>query len=159
MSNSLNWVIPSIIGLVGSSIFSVTLCCNENEYILSDNYRETIYLLYIYLFVGIFAAIFLISIYLLNYKNKEFLKVSNMFNKKIAMGAALLLIIYQSALLISINLGGPVSMVVVNLNLALITGLLYLFYKKPVNNIMITGILFMIISGAIVVYGKNKFNK
>ena len=74
------------------------------------------------------------------------------------MGAALLLIIYQSALLISINLGGPVSMVVVNLNLALITGLLYLFYKKPVNNIMIAGILLMIISSSIVVYGKNKLN-
>ena len=79
-----------------------------------------------------------------------------MFNKKIAIFSAMLLILYQSALLISINMGGPVSMAIVGLNLGLISIILYFLYNKPLNKIMIYGIILMIISSSIVVYGKTK---
>ena len=156
MVSILKWLIPAIFGLIGSSIFSVLLCCNESDYILKDNFRESIYLLYVYLFVGILSGIFLALIYLLNYKNSEVLNVTKMFNKKIAIFSAVLLILYQSALLISINMGGPVSMAIVGLNLGLISIILYFLYNKPINKIMIFGIILMIISSSIVVYGKTK---
>jgi hypothetical protein len=159
MKDILKWLVPAIIGLVGSSIYAVVICCNENNYILTDNFREFIYILYIYLFVGIFSGIFLVLIYLLNYKNGDFMSVTKIFNKKIAVALAILLIFYQSAILISINIGGPVSMGIFNFNLALITILLYFIYKKPINNIMIYGIVLMMISSSIIIYGKTKLTE
>ena len=83
-------------------------------------------------------------------------KVYNICNKKLLIAISVIFVIYQSAIPIGLNNGGSIAQVIVNLNLIFITLLLYLFYNKPVNSIMIIGILFMVISVSIVAYGKSK---
>ena len=83
-------------------------------------------------------------------------KVYNICNKKLLIAISVIFVIYQSAIPIGLNNGGSIAQVIVNLNLIFITLLLYLFYNKPVNSIMIIGILFMVIPVSIVAYGKSK---
>lgn len=157
MTNTLSWLVPSIIGCLGSSIYSVLICCNESDYILKNNFRDVVYLLYVFVVSGIFATICLFLLYIFN-KNKQdqMYKVYDTCNKKLLIAIAVIFVIYQSAIPIGLNNGGSIAQVIVNLNLIFITLLLYLFYNKPVNSIMTFGILFMAIAASIVAYGKSK---
>lgn len=157
MTNTLSWLVPSIIGCIGSSIYSVLICCNKSDYILKNNFRNIVYLLYVLVFSGIFATICLILLYIFN-KNKQdqMYKVYNICNKKLLIAISVLFVIYQLAIPIGLNNGGSIAQVIVNLNLIIITLLLYLFYNKNVNSIMIFGILLMVIAASIVAYGKSK---
>lgn len=157
MANTLSWLIPSIIGCLGSSIYSVLICCNESDYILKNNFRDIVYLLYMFVFSGIFASISLLILYISNRnKQEQMYKVYNTCNKKLLILISIIFVIYQSAIAIGLNNGGSIAQVIVNLNLIFITILLYIYFNKPVNYIMIIGILIMIISATIVVYGKSK---
>lgn len=157
MTTTLSWLVPSIIGCLGSSIYSVLICCNESDYILKNNFRDVVYLLYVFVVSGIFATICLFLLYIFN-KNKQdqMYKVYDTCNKKLLIAIAVIFVIYQSAIPIGLNNGGSIAQVIVNLNLIFITLLLYLFYNKPVNSIMTIGILFMAIAASIVAYGKSK---
>ena len=77
-------------------------------------------------------------------------------NKKLLIVISVIFVIYQLAIPITLNNGDSIAQVIVNLNLIFITVLLYLFYNKPVNSIMIFGIIIMVIAASIVAYGKSK---
>lgn len=109
-----------------------------------------------FVYSGIIATIFLALLYIFNKnRQKQMYKVYSTCNKKLLVLISLIFVIYQSAISIGLNNGGSIAQVIVNLNLIIIT-LLYLFYNKNVNSIMIFGILLMVIAAAIVVYGKSK---
>ena len=130
MTNTLTWLLPSIIGCIGSSIYSVLICCNESDYILKNNFRDVVYLLYVFVFSGIFVNIFLILLYIFN-KNKQdqMYKVYNICNKKLLIAISVIFVIYQSAIPIGLNNGGSIAQVIVNLNLIFSSRLICFFNK------------------------------
>jgi len=150
----LGWVSFSLIAMILIGVFNI-LQMLVNKNIQSDVNLGVVYMRAILICSGILSALtFLIPGVQLNRKLMN--DGLRFFDPKLLIGSAIVFSLINIAILFAYSKGGSLAGVIINLNLLIVLFYGYFILKEKINTNIMIAMLIYLLSGAYIVYEKNR---